>query len=604
MLSSHPDYAMPHGQMKRVLILCTLLILPGFLLAKPARADQKTSESAIYHFAINGIDGALLNNASARLRILQKKMGRLTPGKIMQLISDSQPEIKSALAPYGYYKAKVKATVSHQGQTYQAVFDVNKGLPVLITNLNVSIVGVGKDNPALQAQLKKIPLKDEQVLIVTQYQKTRQALMRTARAEGFLFAYFSENQVVVNVHSRRALVRLTLNTGPRYYFGEITLNKTPLKEIFLRKFIHFKPGEPYNEKKITDLQTDYGSTDYFRRVDVSPTVTAPAQNKQANHEKHTVPVSIKLKMNKKYLYQIGVGYGTYAGPQFSGALYNRWVNDRGDKYNINGVISKQYYELGAQYLIPANDPVHGFYSLNGAIYILLPPNNARAYVKKFGPGYVWKDTHWNWSLNLFYQLEQWRLNGSSAYTDSHLLQPNLGMTYVSTDNILQVENGYKLNVTTNGAAQSVLSSVNYFQTQVQFKIIRTLSTNNRFILMTQAGATWVSDLNRLPLSVRFYAGGPSSVLGFAYQDIGPGRYLAVANLAYQRRISGPIYGETFYDLGSAFNERSQFASALGKSAGLALVWRSPVGDIKIYWAKLLSQSGVPNAFGFNLGAEL
>ena len=170
---------------------------------------------------------------------------------------------------------------------------------------------------------------------------------------------------------------------------------------------------------------------------------------------------------------------------------------------------------------------------------------------------------------------------------------------------MQVENGYNFSLILAAADKAILSSLTYVQPQLKVKWIRTIDLNNRLIFLTQIGATLSKNKNSLPLSQRFFAGGQGSLLGFNFQSIGPGYNIAIANVTYQRRIKGPFYSGLFLDVGNAYDGKfSNFRNNLQRSAGLEGVWRSPVGDITIYWAKVLSLPGHPNRFGFTLGPEL
>lgn len=570
------------------------------LMVNVTTAKSTQTRSIIYKTSILGLAGGALSNAEARLNLNKKSLGKLTTYKVKTLYQQSSNVIQEAIKPYGYFRAIVTPELQHYKRSYRAIFKVEPGNPIRVMHLKIDLKGAGKNNPALNAAIKNSLLQKGMALNIPAYRTAKATLIRTAKAEGYIFANFSQDTSNINLITYQVTTHLTLNTGKRYYFGPFTFTqKTPLNSAFLRRFIHIKTGEPFNEKRLFKLQSDYDAGGYFKTANVVPKYPKPSSKKTA------IPVNINLVMHKKHLYQMGGGFGTDSGPRVTLATTGRWATASGNRYKASTILSKTYYQLTAQYLIPGHDPANSNYTLNAGIFILEPPNAGKAFVRKFGPGYLVKRGLWTFTANLNYYMERWRLNDTANYTSSHLLQPYLEINKISTDNIVLVENGYTFSVIITAANKSILSSLTYVQPQLKFKWITTLGHDNRFIFSTQLGATFSKHKNNLPLSQRFFAGGQGSMLGFEFQGIGPGYNVAVANAEYQRRIKGPFYSGLFYNVGNAYNGKfSDYKNNLQRSAGLSLVWRSPVGDLSLYWAKVLSMPGQPSRFGFTLGPEL
>lgn len=554
----------------------------------------------VYKFKINGIKKELLANAKERIKVIIETAPPKDKRSMHATYRAGFKEIKTALQPFGYFKAKVTGNLQYNGNNAVANYYVNTGPAIRITRLNFDISGSGAKNSLLIKAKNRFRLRAGQVLSVIKYQKAKSILLNQAKRQGYIFAKLETDQVNIDLITYQVTMNLDLNTGPRFYFGKTTMNKTPLKESFLRRFLNYKRGKHYNPNKLTNLQDLYGDTGYFKSVTITPKI--PDDNPK--NQKTNVPVDINFLMAPKHLYQIGLGYGTVTGIRVLGAVNWRWLNSSGHKFNLSGLWSRKYYQLTSQYLIPSNTPKTAYYTINGTIFIMTP-QSTKASVGKFGPGYLWQKGKWTFDAILYFLYEKWSLNKNELpFTYSHLIMPQFSITRLSQKNVIKVENGSRFKVTFSGAAKPAYSSLSYFQTEVEAKWIKTIAKNNRFILMTIDGITTGSELDKLPLSERFFAGGPNSLLGFGYQGIGPGRYLTVANAAYQRRIYGSIYAEVFYNIGNAFDSFNDYSHNLRRSAGLAAVWRTPVGDLTVYWAKVLSQPNHPNRFGFSLGPEL
>lgn len=582
--------------LKRHLSLTVFALLLIFSATTIFASTKKTSNTTNMSFQIEGIDDYLLKNTEERLRIFFANTGKLDRQHAQQYFKAGKKEVLAALEPFSYYDPTITGSLTTSDGKWIAHYQVQKGKPILIDDVSIDVEGPGKRDPKILKAIESSPLTKGKRLIVPDYQKTKIDIMNAARSAGYLDARFAKDHVSVNLIHYQSEVQLLLLTGPRFYFGPVSLNKTPLSPVFLKRFLNFKPGEPFDPQKLTDLQSTYAGTGYFRSVSITP-------EKNKAKTTHKVPVKLNFDMNKKHMYQIGLGYGTVSGIRLSSAINWRYIGAYGNKFNLSGTWSRTYYNLTAQYLIPAINPVTSYYTINASAFIL-EPNTGKALVGKFGPGYLWQYQKWTFEGYLYYLAEKWRLNDAQNYRNSHLIQPMIQATRLSTNNIVRVENGSRYTFILSGAYRGLYSTATYLEPQFNFKGIKTLGVGNRFVFGLQTGLIAGNEYDRVPLSERFFAGGDGSILGFDYQDIGPGRYLTVANLAYQRKVYGDFYGEVFYDIGNAFVKFNNYKHDLNRTSGLGVVWRTPVGDLTVYWAKILSKPGQPNQFGFTLGPEL
>jgi translocation and assembly module TamA len=127
--------------------------------------------------------------------------------------------------------------------------------------------------------------------------------------------------------------------------------------------------------------------------------------------------------------------------------------------------------------------------------------------------------------------------------------------------------------------------------------------NTTVLARLELGAILTDGFSNLPPSLRFYAGGDSSIRGYDFESIGPrddngkltgGRYLAVGSIELSRRVLPHWRVAAFVDGGSAFVEETD---PFYQSAGLGLRWLSPVGQIRLDLA-------VPVRDGENSGFKL
>ena len=150
----------------------------------------------------------------------------------------------------------------------------------------------------------------------------------------------------------------------------------------------------------------------------------------------------------------------------------------------------------------------------------------------------------------------------------------------------------------------------FLRTSVWARWIKSFGEKHRVLLRFNGGMLTTDSFDRLPPTIRFFAGGDESVRGFDYESLGPkdeegnvigGRRLAVASIEYERHLTGNWYGAVFLDAGNAFDD-SDFDPAVGIGPGLK--WVSPLGPIRAYIGVPLQGDDDGVRFHLRLGADL
>lgn len=247
-------------------------------------------------FNITGISNeAALQNASNRLNVVAQNNGApLTFNDIQNFHLTAPNNILHALQPYGYYQAQINGQLLHQGNSYTANYQVIPGPLMHITAISVNVIGPGASSPALLNSVYTFPLKKGLILNTEQYTSAKQALFDTALQQGYLTAYFTQQQIQIDLAHYTAVITLQLATGPRYYFGPVQYNQNPFATSFLQRFVPFSTGEPYSTDKLLDLQNALSNSNYFTQVSV--------QGAREQAQNYYIPVTVNLTPRKEHQY--------------------------------------------------------------------------------------------------------------------------------------------------------------------------------------------------------------------------------------------------------------------------------------------------------------
>lgn len=542
-------------------------------------------------FKIEGVKGDELHNVESRLAVERRELdSHIDAISVVDFSRASISSVKHALAPFGYYDPEVRTDIQHQGESWVIVYKIDKGIPVRITSIDVTVIGPGADDKKIKNFERKFPLKVGAIFNSNDYSAARDKLFDVVSNEGYIKAVTSDSKVLVNTDHHTAAIKLHVNTHERYYFGKITFNKTAYDPAFMQRFDIFREDQPFSSNELLQYQQDMNSSRYFKQVLIIPDMEGDSN--------YRVPIDASVVPVNQRRYDAGLGYGTFTGPRLTAGVNFRRLTDTGQSLDAQLKLSSVLSGLAVKYYIPGRNPLTEQWIL-GANYQKFVPKNGYSHSKSVTFGYTKKMKRWTVTANINYLWERYKV-AKLPNRDSELLYPALNLSYLKTDNIVQPTYGRLFNITLQGGSTSVFSTTSFLQTKVSGKLFMTPFSFGHIILRGEAGYTLVHELNKLPLSMRFFAGGMTSIRGFPDQSIGPGKYLGVASIEYRHHLIYDFSGAVFYDVGTATNH---FGQPLNRGAGVGLVYESIVGPIKIYAARALSKHGDPYQFEFSMGPE-
>jgi translocation and assembly module TamA len=545
-----------------------LAVITSVLLALTSGAYAAANT---LRYEISGVEAPVLTNIQLRLDVLQKTYGTdLTEKKVESLLHEGPKNITRAVEPYGYFKSSVNGWLTRKANEWTVHYAVRLGPPLKISQVAIRIEGPGKDNAALLKFIADFPLKAGQVFRADLYESEKEKLFQTASEQGYLKAYFEDKVISIDLQKYDAVIVIHLNTGPRYYFGNVHFQQNYFDDSFLQRFEHFTPGEPYSSAKLLTFQQNLNNSHYFDEVNVSPQLQ--------NTNDATIPVDVRLKPNKPEVYNAGIGYGTYTGPRLTLGTEFRHLTKTGHHFKVQMKLSSILSGLSAEYIIPGKDPLTDQYSI-GASYQKFSPKNGYSNSKSLSLSSTKNIWDWKRVLTLSYLRENYFIDGSTSSHNSRLLIPSLSLTHTVSDNPVNVNKGYRINFDLRGSSQYVVSNINIVQSELRGKYIFSPTEASHIVLRGDIGYTAVKDLNLLPLSLQFFAGGLDSVRGFPTSYFGPGRYLKTASVELQQRIYDNWSGAVFYDTGMADDH---FNAPVGKGVGVGVIYNSIIGPVKVY----------------------
>jgi len=540
-----------------------------------------TGWSAVFDAAradvlITGVEDPLKSNVLAHMRLDDEACDQ-DPVRIRHRFDSAPANIRTALRPFGYYHVNIEADLDQSdGECWQAVFRIDPGKPVLYGEVRIEVRGEGGEMAAFQSLVAQADLRTGEQLSHADYEAIKSQLLVAVREYGFFDSELLTSELKVDLDTRRADVTLILDTGARYRFGELHINGDILNEEFLKRYVGFEVGAPFEQRRIRQLHNDLVRGDYFASVDIR---TQTLDNNVAD-------IVLTLEEGRRIRYGVGVGFGTDTGLIVRGDMVVRRVNRRGHRLELDTELSTARQNATFDYRMPGMRPQKDWYSVYGG----LSRRDSEA-IESIG----WKTGirenrfhNLNWSSAPFLELTAEHFRQDGEWSTSFALVPGWGINFIAADAADRPTRGIRLRGEVAGASSKVLSDASFIRFLFNGKTILPLSRRGRLLLRGEAGWMATSDFDDVPPDWRFYAGGDRSVRGYDYQALGPlddegraigGQELLTGSIEGDWRAFGNWSGAVFVDAGNV--GEGDLLRDLPWSVGFGVRWYSPVGPIRL-----------------------
>jgi translocation and assembly module TamA len=571
---------------------CALWLLAA-ALAGPAHARV--------HVEVNGLHGAEKDNVEARLSLQDyAKEGGKEEAQVQRLHRRAEGEIREALQAFGYYAPKIETRLEGGGKDWRATYDIDPGAAVELAQVDLKLTGAGAEQPELVQALAQTGLKPGERLKHADYEIAKLKLLRTANREGYLDALYTAHALNVDIAARRADIHLTLDTGPRYYFGEVTVTQEGLDPEFLARYVPLRPGEPFDPQKLLDTQFALGDLGYFGTVDIQPRRDAAVDGR--------VPIDIKLTPRPPHRYDIGLGYGTDTGPRVSLGVEFRNLNSHGHKLRLDTRVSQVKSSVGGEYRVPLGTRAGEYFGFAGA-YTDEQVGDGRSRHIDFGPSLSRTPGDWQRRIYLTYLYERSYLPATGTNSVG-LLMPGIALSRDQVDDSIHARKGWYLFSDLHGGNTALLSDASFLAGRLLLRGAYPLGQNARLYARAEFGAINSNSFDQLPPSQRFFAGGDQSVRGYGYQSLGPrdaatgtvvgGKYLTVYSIEAEYRVWGNWGVAAFFDAGNADNDPWP---DLFRGIGPGIRYAAPIGTLSIDLAHPLDGDtrGIRPHLGLRIG---
>ena len=511
----------------------------------------------------------------------------------------SRDQAIDAAKALGYYDVRVRPRVTGSNDEPVLELNVTLGEPVRLRDVDIRVIGPGEGTAAFRRP-DSPNLAPGARLHHGHYESAKSLINNQALRYGYFSGRFVESRLLIDAQAQQADISLLYDSGDRYRLGEVTFSETPFNEDLLRSMVTFESGEFYDAELLGEFNRDLLSTGYFENVQV----LAPASQAVDG----VIPVQATLSARKPHSLGFGGGYSTDVGARGRVSWTQHWLNAKGHSRGADLEISLPRQQLTTWYQIPLTPPQSSSLRFFTGVQ---KEDIEDVETESFVIGALHQrrlDNGWERAIGL--RLEEERFKVGNDEGDATLLIPSIGFNRLKSDGGMDPSRGYSLAFEVQGAKEGFISDFDFLRVTGTARGLYTVQDRHRLLARAQLGGIASQSFERIPPSLRFFAGGDQSVRGYDFRTLSPidetgdnigGRYLIAGSLEYQYEFIDKWRGAVFVDHGNAVNS---LEDPLESSVGVGIRWVSPIGPIRLDLAKSVSDTEQGFRIHFAMGPEL
>ena len=391
----------------------------------------------------------------------------------------------------------------------------------------------------------------------------------------------------VDAPGRTAGLRVDLDSGPLYRLGEMQVSGVERYDpVLVPRLARLKPGDIYDLSKLVAAQQRLASSGYF---DSAYVFINPENDPLA------VPVQVQVREARLQKVILGVGVTTDSGPRASVEHTHLRVPGTGWRAVTKLQLEKKSPFAQTEWTsIP--DEANWRWGVLGRVE-RINDNELITQTQRLRFGRSQAGDRIDRNIYVEYDranIQSTSLQGNSALDagDGSALTANYVWTGRYFDSLPFPGRGYALGFELGAGTTLGQDRQPFTRTVGRWLGIKPLASG-RIAMRAEAGAVVSKDTARIPATQLFRTGGDTTVRGYGYRDIGiplangvvgPGRYLAVGSIEWQRPITlkgqpSEFEQTVFVDAGAVADKPQNLRPSVGIGTGVR--WRSPIGPLQI-----------------------
>ena len=414
-------------------------------------------------------------------------------------------------------------------------------------------------------------------------------------------------------------INIRTEKGRKVYIGKITITgNDKTRDRVIRREFRLNESELFNSAKLRRSRDRINNLAFFDSVDIE---------QRSRRELDLVDLEVKVSERSTGQISLAAGYSSVENLLLQGQV--KWPNfqGRGQTLSLSVDSSSRRTDFNASFTEPRlfDRELLGGVDLYSRLfeydaYSTRDVGGSFRIGRSFGE-YLWGKMSYTYEQN---EISIYDTAIASSYLKSQAGKATAGsilpsITYDTRNDPFNPSAGQK--VFASAEMSGLGGNERYYKLMGEYSGYKSLWLDFVGMIHGKIGRADGYSGQKLPISKRFFMGGPTSLRGFTYRDIGPqdeageaigGEALLQLNVELQYGFTRYFRGFLFYDRGNVYGTDDAQGNTTDKyfdienmrhSWGFGVHFFSPIGPISIsYGFKLDQRAGEsPNEFHFTIG---
>ena len=505
----------------------------------------------------------------------------------------------------------VKVEQNEANNTVQLQIRIEEGEVTVVREVEVKVQDPAPPElPPVETLRNDLPLRVDKPITKAAFDASRARLLLALQRAGYARAKVHP-RTEVDRETHEAFLTYTLESGERTAFGRVAIQGAEnVKAKAIRRRLTFQPGQIYSPTELTDSQAAIYDLGMFRTV----------THRSLNLEATDAPLDIEFELSERQPRSFEIGLGLSTVEQFR--LQAKWtfrnVFGGAEHLSLAGKISSPGLAFETRFHLPhfvtrrtrftqtvfvdsqkeiSTDPlgltdrILEIEDAQPAFDVLRYGGESRVdhqFTKAFGGS-----AGIELSVNAFSNVDPdaiRRLDPEVA-RDHFLFTQFAELTWNTSNSAINATRGFIALLRTEHSATGLLSEFDFVKTSIEGRHYLPLWRRVTFAARLKLGFLQLyGDSEVAPFNVRFFAGGPGSIRGFAVNRVGPltdgnaplgGRSLIEGSAELRFPFIGDLGGVLFVDFGQVFESSLVYhLDQLRYAVGPGIRYDTPIGPLR------------------------
>ena len=505
----------------------------------------------------------------------------------------------------------VKVEQNEANNTVQLHIRIEEGEVTVVREVEVKVQDPAPPElPPVETLRNDLPLRVDKPITKAAFDTSRAGLLLVLQRAGYARARVHP-RTEVDRKTHEAFLTYTLESGERTLFGQVSIQGAENVTVkAIRRRLTFQPGQIYSPTELTDSQAAIYDLGMFRTV----------THRSLNLEATDAPLDIEFEVSERMPRSFEIGLGLSTVEQFR--LQAKWtfrnVFGGAEHLSLAGKISSPGLAFETRFHLPhfvtrrarftqtvfvdsqkeintdplgLTDRILEIDDAQPAFDILRYGGESRVdhqFTRAFGGS-----AGIELSANAFSNVDPDAIRGldPEVAIDHVLFTQFAELTWNTSNSAINATRGFIALLRTEHSATGLLSEFDFVKASIEGRHYLPLWRRVTFAARLKLGFLQLyGDSQVAPFNVRFFAGGPGSIRGFAVNRVGPltdgnaplgGRSLIEGSAELRFPFIGDLGGVLFVDFGQVFEPSLVYhLDQLRYAVGPGIRYDTPIGPLR------------------------